>query len=58
MREREYLNSYSPEHFRFVRQSQPRLNRTDFAGHRPVWQGYAVGLIMALAVIALAGWLA
>jgi len=57
MREREYLNSYSPEHFTFVRQSEPRLRRSDFAGHRPAWQGYAVGLAVAI-VLALAGWLA
>jgi len=56
MREREYLNSYQPEHFTFVRQSG--LRRSDFAGHRPAWQGYAVGLALALVTIALAGLLA
>jgi len=55
-REREYLNSYSPEHFTFVRQSG--LHRSDFGPPRPAWTGYLIGLALALALIGLARWLA
>ena len=58
MSNRDYLHQYDPNHFRFVRQSCPRLQRGDFAGHRPAWQGYVLGLVLALLVIAIAGALA
>lgn len=52
MREREYLNSYHPEHFSFVRQS--KLHASDFRRERNYrWGEWFVFAVMLVGIVAI-----